>query len=141
MKIEGSSDAQALLEKLETAIAVRSEIKPGDVVQLNSGGPFMSVGRVLPDNGEPRQCRCHWHGDDKQAHAAVFDIDALHLVSVAEVDLARVAAAVWEGPRADGKDGGCFDYVGDDEHHRKVREFAAALSAIDGVTRNWQEGD
>ncbi|WBU53502.1 YodC family protein [Paracoccus sp. SCSIO 75233] len=45
---------------------MQNELKPGDLVRLNSGGPLMTVGQA---GGQPSEWRCYWFDktDRKQA--------------------------------------------------------------------------
>ena len=49
--------------------------KPGDVVQLNSGGPKMTVVAVLSD----KTMRCVWFSDDGRADGGLFPQIALRV--------------------------------------------------------------
>jgi uncharacterized protein YodC (DUF2158 family) len=49
----------------------------GDVVKLKSGGPKMTVTRLLTKNGEPT-CVCEWFEDETNKNAAAaFPVEAL----------------------------------------------------------------
>lgn len=48
------------------------EIKPGDVVQLKSGGPYMTVGVIESDD----HLWCEWFEGDKH-HSRSFKISSL----------------------------------------------------------------
>jgi uncharacterized protein YodC (DUF2158 family) len=48
--------------------------KVGDVVQLNSGGPKMTVANVQTDGN----VRCAWFSPDGKLENAVFPPDGLH---------------------------------------------------------------
>jgi uncharacterized protein YodC (DUF2158 family) len=58
-----------------------SEIKAGDIVVLKSGGPEMTVEKVLPARkvtGERVQCT--WF-DGKEVQSRIFNIDSLKMHS------------------------------------------------------------
>lgn len=51
-----------------------SEIKPGDVVVLNSGGPAMTVGELVGDGTH----KCYWFDESyTHSYSEVFHLDAL----------------------------------------------------------------
>ena len=54
------------------------EIKPGDVVQLKSGGPKMTVGNVTSLKGVPH-AHCEWFIEAKQQHGS-FPLTSLKRV-------------------------------------------------------------
>jgi uncharacterized protein YodC (DUF2158 family) len=55
-------------------MAEQQQFKPGDVVQLKSGGPAMTVGgRVAEDS-----IRCHWF-DGATAKTEIFPVTAIRL--------------------------------------------------------------
>ena len=55
------------------------EFKVGDIVQLKSGGPKMTVNEVLETHGEDKQdVRCAWFAGSKHEHA-YFSVETLIL--------------------------------------------------------------
>jgi uncharacterized protein YodC (DUF2158 family) len=52
----------------DTKMELDLSFKPGDVVQLNSGGPKMTVVAVLSDG----TMRCTWFNDDGRSDSGVF---------------------------------------------------------------------
>ena len=52
------------------------EIKVGDIVQLKSGGPMMTVSAVSPFNGV-MSATCIWFDDKKEVHG-VFALATLN---------------------------------------------------------------
>jgi uncharacterized protein YodC (DUF2158 family) len=52
-------------------------IKPGDIVCLNSGGPWMTVGEPVA----PGLHRCYWFDDTEQSHSDIFPLVALYVGS------------------------------------------------------------
>jgi uncharacterized protein YodC (DUF2158 family) len=58
-----------------------SEFKKGDVVELKSGGPKMTIGAVgnFSPDGPIHGAVCVWF-EGKNKHEEVFDIDALRIV-------------------------------------------------------------
>lgn len=59
--------------------------KPGDVVQLKSGGPKMTVNKLLPIPNEPISCR--WFGKDEQHCSMVFEADVLMIYKPREIKM------------------------------------------------------
>lgn len=53
------------------------EIKVGDVVQLKSGGPEMTVDEIEPYNGIPK-ARCSWF-DGPKKDVGVFPLTSLRV--------------------------------------------------------------
>jgi uncharacterized protein YodC (DUF2158 family) len=54
------------------------EIKVGDVVQLKSGGPRMTVNSVGDDNGV-MSAWCSWFDSKQQEKSGVFPVSSLAL--------------------------------------------------------------
>jgi uncharacterized protein YodC (DUF2158 family) len=54
--------------------------KPGDLVQLKSGGPVMTVVEY-GDYGEGRRCHCTWFDDKKKLTDGYFVDAVLKLIS------------------------------------------------------------
>lgn len=53
------------------------QLKVGDVIKLKSGGPKMTVTRLITQKGEPT-CVCQWFAEGSNKNeAAAFPIDAL----------------------------------------------------------------
>jgi uncharacterized protein YodC (DUF2158 family) len=62
------------------------ELKPGDVVRLRSGSPFMTVCTIYKD---PQRAECDWMSRDGQLSFAVFPVGALELVGEIRNDPSR----------------------------------------------------
>lgn len=54
------------------------KLQAGDTVQLKSGGPFLTVGKIEGD-----EARCHWiDSDRKTAHKETFPVVCLKKVDL-----------------------------------------------------------
>jgi len=60
---------------------MNGQIQPGDVVQLKSGGPKMTVSEVGPDGAGQIRAWCQWFEGTK-AHADSFPVTSLKLATV-----------------------------------------------------------
>ena len=57
------------------------EMKPGDIVQLNSGGPKMTVARLEQINGVANAV-CGWFDDKNKKQVGTFPLAMLKRMSI-----------------------------------------------------------
>ena len=62
------------------------EINIGSIVELRSGGPLMTVGRVYENEGRSF-ARCEWFDLENKPHHRSFAIEILDLVPANDVRL------------------------------------------------------
>ena len=55
---------------------IQGQFHPGDIVQLNSGGPSMTVEEINRFGGTTLRARCIWF-DGSKKHDDIFELHAL----------------------------------------------------------------
>jgi uncharacterized protein YodC (DUF2158 family) len=56
-----------------------AEIKAGDIVQLKSGGPRMTVSKIYNDGDGVMRARCDWFEDNKPQYGSFPVLSLKHV--------------------------------------------------------------